>query len=99
MGSMFGKKSESVRCAHILVKDEGTARSLLEEIKAGADFAEKARKHSECPSGKQAGGDLGSFERGQMVKPFEEAAFALEPGEMSDLVKTQFGYHIIKRLN
>ena len=98
MGSMFGGKSETAHCAHILVKDEKTAQSLLTEIQGGADFAEKARKHSECPSGKQGGGDLGSFGRGQMVKPFEEAAFALQPGEMSGLVKTQFGYHIIKRL-
>lgn len=97
MGSMFGSKSESVRCSHILVKDENTARTLLQEIQEGADFAAKARQHSECPSGKQGGGDLGSFGRGQMVKPFEDAAFSLEPGQLSDLVKTQFGWHIIKR--
>ena len=67
---------------------------IREEIVGGADFAEVAKEKSEGPSGPR-GGSLGTFTRGQMVGPFEEAAFALEPGELSDIVLTRFGYHII----
>ncbi len=98
---------EQVRARHILVKVEpgadeairGEAKakidSILAETKSGADFAGLARKHSEGPSGPK-GGDLGFFSREQMVKPFSEAAFALKPGEISDVVQTRFGYHIIR---
>jgi peptidyl-prolyl cis-trans isomerase C len=89
-------KATQVQCSHILVKDEATAQQLLTEIKAGADFSAKAKQHSQCPS-KSDGGDLGVFGKGQMVAPFEEAAFALEPGQTSGIVPTQFGFHIIKR--
>ena len=101
------KKPEQVKASHILVKvDAGAdeakkaeARKKIQEIqqkvKAGGDFEALATENSDCPS-KAKGGDLGFFERGQMVKPFEEAAFALKPGEVSGIVETQFGYHIIK---
>jgi parvulin-like peptidyl-prolyl isomerase len=89
--------ANNVKASHILVEKQSQALRILEELKVGADFGELARKHSTCPSGKR-GGDLGSFGRGQMVKPFEEAAFALNVGETGkEPVRTQFGYHIIKR--
>lgn len=85
-----------IRTSHILVEKQSLALKVQEELKAGGDFVVLAKKYSTCPSGKR-GGDLGVFGRGQMVKEFEQAAFALEVGQMSELVKTQFGYHIIKR--
>lgn len=101
------KKPESAHASHILVgvdpkatdadkqKAKQKADDLLKQVKGGADFAELAKKESTCPSSKN-GGDLGDFGRGQMVKPFEDAAFGLKPGEVSGVVETQFGYHIIK---
>ena len=86
---------ESVRASHILVKEEEKAQEVLKEIKEGLSFEEAASKYSVCPS-KQNGGDLGEFTKGQMVPEFEEAAFNLEEGKLSDPVKTQFGYHLIK---
>ena len=100
-------QGESVKASHILIgidanatsEDKTKAREKAEKLKkdlvAGADFAQLAKDNSTCPSSKQ-GGDLGSFGKGQMVPPFEKAAFALKPGETSDVVETQFGYHIIK---
>ena len=88
---------DKVHCAHILVKSESEAKAVLERLKKGEKFGRVARAVSRCPSGKR-GGDLGTFTRGKMVKEFENAAFALGKGEVSGLVKTQFGYHIIKRL-
>ncbi len=70
---------------------------LLEEIKKGKKFGAVAKEISKCPSGKKDG-DLGYFTKGMMVKEFEDVAFRLQVGEISDPVKTQFGYHIIKRL-
>jgi peptidyl-prolyl cis-trans isomerase C len=98
---------EKVCAQHILLKinpndaPEIKSQKRLElaglsgKIENGADFSKIAEEHSECPS-KQQGGDLGLFERGRMVKPFEEAAFTLKVGEVSDIVETQFGYHLIK---
>lgn len=98
---------EQVKASHILVKVDPEAtpeakaeakkkiEDILKQVKAGGDFAALAKEHSDCPSAAQ-GGDLGAFGRGQMVKEFEEAAFAMKPGEISGVVETQFGYHIIK---
>ena len=98
---------ERVRASHILLtvnKDEtdaaralkkAEAQRILGELKKGTDFAEAARKYSGCPS-KEQGGDLGYFERGRMVPEFETAAFGLKTGQLSGVVETQFGYHIIK---
>ena len=88
---------DKVHCAHILVKSESEAKAVLNRLKKGEKFGNLARVISRCPSGKK-GGDLGFFTRGKMVKEFEKAAFALQKGQISGIVKTQFGYHIIKRL-
>ena len=89
--------SNKVHCAHILVKTEKEVNKVLERLKKGEKFSAIAKDVSLCPS-KKRGGDLGTFGRGQMVKEFETAAFALDKGQISGIVKTQFGYHIIKRL-
>ncbi|MFB0524042.1 MAG: peptidylprolyl isomerase [Phycisphaerae bacterium] len=102
---------EQVRASHILIKPDTSdpnidpneakagakakAEDLLKQIKENADFAELAKAHSGCPSAAR-GGDLGFFSKGQMVAPFEKAAFDLKPGQLSDIVETKFGYHIIK---
>ena len=88
---------DKVYCAHILVKSESEAKAVLERLKKGEKFATIAKSVSRCPSGKR-GGDLGTFTRGKMVKEFEKAAFALKKGEISGVVKTKFGCHIIKRM-
>ena len=103
--------AEQVRASHILLMYAGSSRStatrtqaeaqsqiqtLKTQIDGGADFADLARQHSDCPSGK-SGGDLGSFGRGQMVGPFEQAAFGLPVGGISGVIETQFGYPIIRR--
>ena len=104
--TQFDQK-EQVRARHILIKVEQTAdentkadahKKLVEiqkKIISGEDFAEMAKQHSQGPSNVK-GGDLGYFGKGQMVKPFEEAAFKLAAGEVSDIVETRFGYHLIK---
>ncbi len=101
------KKPERVKASHILIMvdpgasdaDKAEARKKIEavqaDLKKGADFATLAKEKSQCPSSSK-GGDLGYFSKGQMVGPFEDAAFAMEPGEVSDIVETRFGYHIIK---
>ncbi len=84
-----------VRARHILVKTEQEAKDLVKQLKAGADFTELAKKSSDGPSA-QTGGDLGYFSRGQMVKQFEDAAFTLKPGQISDPIQTEFGWHVIR---
>lgn len=86
-----------VHCAHILVKTEQEARSVQDRLRKGEKFANIAKKVSLCSSGKR-GGDLGTFTRGKMVREFETAAFALKKGEISPIIKTKFGFHIVKRL-
>jgi peptidyl-prolyl cis-trans isomerase D len=95
---------EQVRASHILLKTEGKtdadvkakAEAILKQAKSGADFAELAKKNSEDESNAKNGGDLDYFGRGRMVPEFDQAVFAMQPGQISDLVKTQYGYHIIK---
>ncbi len=87
---------EKIRCSHILVEKMSTGNEVLEKLKKGESFEELAAKYSMDGSRKR-GGDLGYFGHGVMVKEFEKAAFSLEKGQVSGLVKTQFGYHIIKR--
>jgi peptidyl-prolyl cis-trans isomerase C len=101
------QQPEQVKASHILIKvaadapdaQKAEARKKIEAVQQkaqkGEDFATLAKTYSEGPSGPQ-GGDLGYFRRGQMVKPFEEAAFSLKPNETSGIVETQFGYHLIK---
>jgi peptidyl-prolyl cis-trans isomerase C len=95
-----------VRASHILIRPQGfdedskkqaraTAEDLLKQVRGGADFADLAKKHSADGSAQQ-GGDLGFFTKSSMVKPYADAAFALQPGPVSEVVETQFGFHIIK---
>lgn len=85
-----------VKASHILLETENEAKDILNMVHAGEDFNELAKKFSIDPSVQENNGDLGYFRHGAMVEPFEEAAFALKPGEVSDIVKSQYGYHIIK---
>jgi peptidyl-prolyl cis-trans isomerase D len=99
---------ERVRARHILIavgpdaaeKTRAAARAkagqILDQLKKGADFTKLAEEDSDDPGTRDRGGDLGFFERGQMIKPFEDAAFSLKPGQLSGIVATRFGYHIIK---
>jgi len=88
---------DKVHCAHILVKTEQEAKTVLNRLSKGDKFPNIAKEVSLCPSGKR-GGDLGTFGRGKMVKEFETAAFTLQKGQVSQIVKTKFGHHIIRRL-
>jgi parvulin-like peptidyl-prolyl isomerase len=87
-----------INAAHILVKTEEEVKAIQAKLAEGVDFAQLAIAHSLCPSGKTGGGNLGFFGKGQMVKAFEDAAFATEVGKVSEPVQTQFGFHLIKRL-
>ena len=101
----------NIRASHILISYQGVpqigatrtkeeanalAEDLLARVKAGESFEQLARTHSDCPTAEK-GGDLGFFTKGRMVKPFEDAAFALKADEISGVVETKFGYHLIKR--
>ena len=89
------KENESANASHILVAEEDKANEIYEKVKNGEDFASLAKEFSTCPS-KEKGGELGTFTRGQMVKEFEDAVFNNEVATITEPVKTQFGYHIIK---
>ena len=88
---------DNVHCAHILVKTEQEAKTVLDQLNKGGNFSKIAMEKSLCPSGKR-GGDLGTFGRGKMVREFEQTAFGLQKGQISQPIKTEFGWHIIKRL-
>lgn len=90
--------TKQVHAAHILVKKEDEAKSLLARIEAGESFSDLAKKCSDCPSGRK-GGDLGWFGTGQMVREFEVAAFKGAKGSVVGPIKTQFGWHLIKILD
>lgn len=92
--SQFVEK-ETVHAKHILVKTKEEAEAVLAEIKEGKAFEDAAKEHSTCPSNAN-GGDLGTFPRGQMVPEFEQAAFSLEVGLVSEPVETSFGFHLIR---
>ncbi len=90
--------SNKIKCSHILVAKQSESLAILERIKNGEKFGKLAKELSiDSGSGKKDG-NLGYFTKGMMVKPFEEIAFKLQIGEISEPVKTEFGYHIIKRL-
>lgn len=87
-----------IKCSHILVKKQGEALALLDRLRAGEKFGRLARDLSLDSGSARRDGNLGYFGRGKMVKQFEEAAFLLDVGQVSEPVKTEYGYHIIKRL-
>ncbi len=89
--------ADEVRVSHILVEGKGEADELKKKLDNGANFSELAFDNSKCPS-HERGGDLGYFGRGKMAKPFENKSFEMDVGEISDPVKTEFGWHIIKKV-
>ncbi|TFB22097.1 foldase [Filobacillus milosensis] len=91
----YERSKTEIQARHILVKDKETAQEVLDKYKNGTDFAELAKEYSTDGSA-QNGGDLGFFSTGDMVKPFEDAAYSLEVGEVSEPVKSEFGWHVIK---
>ena len=91
--------ANKIKCSHILVQKQSEAIAILDKIRQGEKFAKLARELSVDSGSAKRDGNLGYFSRGKMVKEFETAAFNLEVGEISEPVKTQYGYHIIKRLS
>ena len=91
--------ADKIKCSHILVKKQSEALEILDKIKNGEKFGKMARQFSTDSGSAKRDGSLGYFGRGKMVKEFENAAFALQAGQISEPIKTQYGYHIIKRLS
>ena len=91
--------SNKIKCLHILVKKNSEALTVLDRLKNGESFTNLAKEISIDKASGKRGGDLGFFRKGMMVKPFEDVAFRLEKGQISEPVKTEFGYHIIKRIS
>ncbi|NUK28658.1 peptidylprolyl isomerase [Parageobacillus sp. VR-IP] len=92
----YNSYKPKIRASHILVKDEKTAKEIKAKLDKGEDFAKLAKQYSQDPGSATNGGDLGWFGPGKMVKEFEDAAYKLKVGQVSDPVKTDYGYHIIK---
>jgi len=91
--------SNKIKCLHILVKKNSEALTVLDRLKNGESFTNLAKELSIDKASGKRGGDLGFFRKGMMVKQFEDVAFRLEKGQISQPVKTEFGYHIIKRIS
>jgi foldase protein PrsA len=91
--------SNKIKCLHILLKKQSEALMVLDRLKNGESFSNLAKELSIDKASGKLGGDLGFFRKGMMVKPFEDVAFKLEKGQISEPVKTEFGYHIIKRIS
>ena len=91
--------SNKIKCSHILVQKQSEALAVLEKIKNGEKFGKLARELSIDSGSAKRDGNLGYFGRGKMVKEFENTAFSLQVGQISEQVKTQYGYHVIKRLS
>ena len=91
--------SNKIKCLHILLKKQSEALMVLDRLKKGESISNLAKELSIDKASGKRGGDLGFFRKGMMVKPFEDVAFKLEKGQISEPVKTDFGYHVIKRIS
>ena len=91
--------SNKIKCLHILLKKQSEALMVLDRLKKGETFSNLAKELSIDKASGKRGGDLGFFRKGMMVKPFEDVAFKLEKGQISEPVKTEFGYHVNKRIS
>jgi foldase protein PrsA len=89
--------AQKIKCSHILVQKQSVALEICERIKKGEKFGKLAKELSIDSGSAKKDGSLGYFTKGMMVKPFEEAAFKLQVGQVSEPIKTEFGYHVIKR--
>jgi peptidyl-prolyl cis-trans isomerase C len=95
----MSSNKNKIKCLHILVKKNSEALVVVDRLKNGESFTNLAKELSIDKASGKRGGDLGFFRKGMMVKPFEDVAFKLEKGQISEPVKTEFGYHIIKRIS